>query len=113
MLILQNLLSWERRIYVYRQTFCKDTLDHLTSYIYDQVRSHTPKLRMVHRLVAISKLTPLLLKARYSSKMMPAYPTPDRTTIAISFVMKTCCNDQVYGRSTHSITIFISAKLFI
>lgn len=48
----------------------------------------TPILRITHRLTAISNPTPLLLKARDSSNMMPAYPIPNNNAIATSCMMK-------------------------
>lgn len=48
------------------------------------VCSLTPMLRITHKLTAISNPTPLLLKARNSSKMMPAYPNPNNNAMARS-----------------------------
>jgi hypothetical protein len=48
----------------------------------------TPMLRTTHKLTAISNPTPLLLKARDSSKMMPAYPIPNSNAIATSYFTK-------------------------
>jgi hypothetical protein len=45
-------------------------------------------LRTTHKLTAISNPTPLLLKARDSSKMMPAYPIPNSNAIATSYFTK-------------------------
>ena len=39
---------------------------------------------MIHKLTAMSKPTPLLLKARDSSEIIPAYPNPNSNTIARS-----------------------------
>lgn len=45
-------------------------------------------LLMTHKLTAISNPTPLLLKARDSSKIIPAYPTPNSKAIAASCIMR-------------------------
>ena len=45
-------------------------------------------LRTAHKLTAISNPTPLLLKAKDSSKMMPAYPIPNINAIATSYITR-------------------------
>lgn len=44
----------------------------------------TPILRITHKLTAINSPTPLLLKARDSSNMIPAYPITNSNAIARS-----------------------------
>ena len=48
----------------------------------------TPMLRITHKLTAINNPTPLLLKARDSSKIMPTYPIPKSNAIARSCLSK-------------------------
>lgn len=44
----------------------------------------TPMLRITHKLTAINNPTPLLLNAKDSSKIIPAYPIPNTNAMAIS-----------------------------
>ena len=53
-------------------------------------------LRTAHKLTAISNPTPLLLKAKDSSKMMPAYPIPNINAIATSYITRHDQNNQGY-----------------
>lgn len=52
----------------------------------------TPMLRMTHKETAINNPTPLLLNARDSSKIMPAYPNANTSTIAISCATRYSAN---------------------
>jgi hypothetical protein len=45
-------------------------------------------LRTTHKLTAISNPTPLLLKPKDSSKMMPAYPIPNSNAISTSYITR-------------------------
>ena len=58
----------------------------------------TPMLLITHKLTAINNPTPLLLKARDSSKIIPAYPTPNSNAIAASYIMRTdlFCNAPLF-----------------
>lgn len=44
-------------------------------------------LRITHKLTAISSPTPLLLNARDSSNIMPAYPIPNNNAMAASWII--------------------------
>ena len=54
-------------------------------------------LRTAHKLTAISNPTPLLLKAKDSSKMMPAYPIPNSNAIATSYITRHDQDNQGYN----------------
>ena len=53
-------------------------------------------LRTAHKLTAISNPTPLLLKAKDFSKMMPAYPIQNINAIATSYITRHDQNNQGY-----------------
>ena len=68
-------------------------------------------LRTAHKLTAISNPTPLLLKAKDSSKMMPAYPIPNSNAIATSYITRHDKNNQ--GYNSRSISSLIPERQVI